>query len=64
MAKWTRVDTTEGENLELPANASMRRIKADLGISGQRIVKVCQSDQCAQYRLVGTSYHITVTECF
>ena len=28
MAKWTRVDTTEGEILELPVNASMRRIKA------------------------------------
>lgn len=61
--KWTRVDDSEGANFELPAKASMRLIKDTLGITNRRIRIESQFGQWTRYRLIGTVYTFTVTEC-
>lgn len=62
--QWTRVDQSEGPTLELPPHASMRAIKAALGITGRRTVETGAYGQWRAYRLRGTVYTFTVTECF
>lgn len=60
---WTRVESSMGENLELKANASMRAIKAALGITGKRLRIVSRHGQWREYSLCGTPYRFTVTRC-
>lgn len=64
MSKWTRVDSSMGENLELPENASMRLIKEKLSITGKRCILESQGGAIRTYRMVGTTYTFTVTECY
>lgn len=64
MTQWTRVESSQGENLELRPNASMREIKARLGITGRRCVHTAQFGQWRKYRLAGTTYTFTVTDCY
>ena len=53
-----------GENLELPENASMRLIKEKLSITGKRCILESQGGAIRTYRMVGTTYTFTVTECY
>ncbi len=61
--KWTRVESSMGENHELPHPVSMRRIKEALGITGRRLVLEAEGGPWKQYRVSGTTYTFTVTEC-
>ena len=61
--EWTRVESSQGENLELRKHATMREIKAGLGITGRRCTLLARFGQWREYRLSGTAYTFTVTEC-
>ena len=62
--EWTRVESSIGENHELPKHATMRAVKAALGITGRRTTLVTWVGQWREYRLDGTCYTFTVTECY
>ncbi len=64
MPNWTRIESSMGENHELPPRASMRAIKSALGITGRRVVLVAAFGQWREYRLRGTAYTFTVTDCY
>ena len=64
MTEWTRVESSQGENHELRKAATMREVKAALGITGRRTALVKWCGQWRQYRLMGTTYTFTVTECY
>lgn len=63
-SQWTRVESSLGENKELPANASMRAVKAALGITGRRVKLISHFGQWREYRMIGTAYTFTVTDCY
>lgn len=62
--EWTKVESSEGESFQYDGRQTMRKIKADLGITNRPIVKVSQFGQWATYRLSGTTYTFTVTLCY
>jgi hypothetical protein len=60
---WYKVETTMGELIEYTCKPSMRKIKADLNITGKRLLLELQAGQYTQYRMQGTTYKITITDC-
>ena len=60
---WFKVETSMGELLEYKEKPSIRRIKSDLCITGKRLIKEAQAGQYTQYRMRGTFYKITITDC-
>ena len=61
---WYTVCASDGDNFEYLTKPSMRQIKADLGISGRRIVLIAECGQWKTYRLCGTKFTFTLTICF
>ena len=52
-----------GELVEYAYKPSMRKIKADLNITGKRLLMELQAGQYTQHRMQGTTYKITITDC-
>ena len=58
--QYTWVSSSSGEEFLLPKNASMRTIKAHLGITGRRTVLTCPFWHMREYALCGTEYVFSV----
>ncbi len=61
---WYKVGASDGDHFEYLTKPSMRQVKADLGITGRRIVLVAEHGQWKTYRLCGTTFTFTLTMCF
>lgn len=58
--QYTIIEQSEGEQVVLGGVPSMRKIKAALGITGRRVVRVAHARNEKEYRLIGTYYTFTV----